>query len=281
MRNYKHWGGGKCLTSSLFNIQRFAYKEVANPYEINPFDKNYNTKVDISTVVIVNLTYYAQNNIPDYKNITQIPQKNLNYLNSGLTASDMSFMFGECNDLKTIPKLNIDTSQCISMNHMFNSCNSLISLDLSNFDTSKVTKMYSMFANCRSLITIDLSNFDTGNVTNMNTMFYFCNSLTSLDLCNFNTSNVTNMRYMFSSCNSLISLDLSNWDTSKVTYMNSMFYYCNSLEHIEGIIDMKSCTEYGSMFYNCHKLSGVKIKNPPADFESKTHLNSSQYEIVS
>ena len=89
------------------------------------------------------------------------------------------------------------------------------------------------------------------------------------------------MKWMFYNCNLLTSLDLSNFDTSKVTDMSNMFSGCRSLEHIEGIIDMKSCTIYISMFYNCPKLSGVKIKNPPDDFESKTHLNSSQYEIVS
>ena len=44
---------------------------------------------------------------------------------------------------------------------------------------------------------------------------------------------------------------------------------------------MKSCTDYKGMFAHCSKLKGVKIKNPPPDFESKTGLSSSQYTIVS
>lgn len=46
---------------------------------------------------------------------------------------------------------------------------------------------------------------------------------------------------------------------------------------------MKSCTlnSYDSMFSNCDKLRGVKIKNPPADFETKCGLTKDQYEIVS
>ena len=204
---------------------------------------------------MVDLSNYALDHIPNYENITEIPRENLDYLNSGLVASDMSYMFDECNDLKTIPKLNIDTSQCANMSSMFRHCHALISLDLSNFDTSNVTYMDDMFGYCYSLTTIDLSNFDTSNVTYMTSMFYRCQLLTSLDL--------------------------SNWDTSKVTDMRYMFYLCNSLEHIEGIIDMKSCANYGGMFIQCPKLSAVKIKNPPADFESETKLNSSQYEIVS
>ena len=207
---------------------KVSYKEVENPYVINPIKKNYKAKADINTAM-VDLTYYARNHIQDYQNITEIPQENLNYLNSGLVASNMSGMFNGCNELQSVPKLNIDTSQCIDTHGMFYDCYALTSLDLSNWDTSNVTSMSAMFCYCYALTTIDLSSFNT----------------------------------------------------SKVTVMRSMFYYCQALEHIEGIIDMKSCTDYSNMFLNCPKLSGVKIKNPPGDFESKTKLNSSQYEIVS
>lgn len=36
------------LIDFSFDLQWFAYKVVDNPYTINPFDKNYNSKVDIS-----------------------------------------------------------------------------------------------------------------------------------------------------------------------------------------------------------------------------------------
>ena len=210
----------------------------------------------------VDLSYYARDNIQNYQSITEIPQENLNYLNSGLVASNMGGMLASCNNLQSIPKLNIDTSQCIDMN--------------------------SMFYFCQALTTIDLSNFDTSNVTSMRYMFRYCQVLTSLDLSNFDTSKVTDMNYMFNNCNSLTIIDLSNWDTSSVTDMGGMFFYCQALEHIEGVIDMKSCTNYGSMFSNCSKLSGVKIKNPPQayynnkiKFEYDIGLTYDQYEIVS
>ena len=280
MNKYQHRGGVQSLISTPFNLQLFAYKEVTNPYEINPFNKNYNTKADISSA-LVDLSNYARDNIQDYQSITEIPQENLNYLNSGLTASNMRYMFNKCNNLQSIPKLNIDTSQCTNMNSMFSSCEALTTIDLSNFNTSKVTDMGYMFQFCKALTSLDLSNFDTSSVTNMKYMFQSCQALTSLDLSNFNTSNVNIMSVMFNDCQALTSLNLSNWDTSNVTNMNNMFYNCQALEHIEGIIDMKSCTSYITMFYNCPKLSGVKIKNPPDDFESKTKLSPSQYEIVS
>ena len=237
----------------------------------------------------VNLSFYAQHNIPDYQNITEMPQNNLAYLNSGLVASDMSYMFNGCSYLKTIPKLNIDTSKCTNMSYMFQSCHALTSLDLSNFNTSNVANMEYMFR-CYALTSLNLSNWNTSNVTSMCGMFYDCESLISLDLSNFNTSKVNNMARMFYDCQLLTSLDLSTFDTSKVTYMSDMFYDCQALEHIEGIIDMKSCSNgsYDGMFYRCDKLSGLKIKNPPQEyydnkdtFESNIKLTSDQYEIIS
>ena len=87
------------------------------------------------------------------------------------------------------------------------------------------------------------------------------------------------MSYMFSRVE-LYSLDLSNFDTSKVEDMNTMFYGCSNLTTIKGVIDMKSCTSYDYMFNDCPKLTGAKIKNPPANFDG-AGLSSSQYTIVS
>ena len=44
---------------------------------------------------------------------------------------------------------------------------------------------------------------------------------------------------------------------------------------------MKSCTYYYNyIFADCNNLTGVKIKNPPAYFETKCGLREDQYEIV-
>ena len=207
----------------------------------------------------VSLYNYALNNIPDYKNVTEIPQENLDYLNSGLVASTMNSMFDQCYELESIPRLNIDTSKCTDMAYMFRYCgqvaNPKITMDLSWLDTSKVTTMIYMFMNSGLNGDIDLSHFDI--------------------------SNVTDMRYMFDMCDNLVSLDITGWDTSKVEDMRDMFSNCSNLETINGIIDMSGCRFYNFMFYGCPKLTKVKIKNPPDDFESETQLTSSQYEIVS
>ena len=144
-----------------------------------------------------------------------------------------------------------------------------------------VTDMSSMFNTCSKLTSIDLSNFDTSKVVDMSWMLDYCDKLTSIDLSNFDTSNVYTTYAMFSECHSLTSLDLSSFDTSKVINMSYMFDSCPRLTTIKGVIDMKSCEYCGNMFTNCPKLTGVRIKNPPAGFEIHACISKSQYTIVS
>lgn len=89
------------------------------------------------------------------------------------------------------------------------------------------------------------------------------------------------VNYMFDGCSNLTTLDLSSFDTSRVKNMSYMFWGCTNLTTIKGVIDMKSCEYCIYMFKDCHKLKGVKIKNPPADFEERSKLLPSQYTIVS
>lgn len=128
---------------------------------------------------------------------------NMFYLDSWSNASPTSIEFGNKSNIKTIKKMQLDTSNVTDMRDMFYNCPSLTTLDLSSFNTSKVTNMGGMVRECQSLISLDLSSFNTSNVTNMNNMFNSCASLTSLDLSNWNISNVTNMDYMFDYCSSL------------------------------------------------------------------------------
>ena len=152
-----------------------------------------------------------------------------------------------------------------------------------------------MFSDCNSLTSLDVSKWDTSKVTNMNGMFGECYNLTNLDVSKWNTSKVTDMVQMFNRCDKLTTIDISNWDTSKVKYFGMMFNNPN-LTTIKGVIDMKSADKTfwntdavdlskrdtnQRMFEKCTKLRGVKIKNPPADFETYSGLNSSQYTIVS
>ena len=149
-------------------------------------------------------------------------------------ATNLSGIFGQCKNLKSVDFSDFDTANVTGMDCMFFGCSSLNNLDLSNFDTSNVTNMVGMFLGCSSLTSLDLSNFDTSNVTDMFKMFLGCSSLTSLDLSNFDTSNVTDMSNMFSGCSSLEKLNLSSFDTRAVEYgkMEEMLSGCNALSVI-------------------------------------------------
>lgn len=145
---------------------------------------------------------------------------------------------------------------------------------------NNVTSAQAMFARCHNLTSIDLSGFSTPGIFNMSYMFMECFDLTELNLSNLDTSRVSDMRWMFNECYKLTTLDLSSFDTSKVKGMTGMFWGCTNLTTIKGVIDMKSCTKCYLMFKGCFNLRGVKIKNPPADFNGGG-LSPSQYTIVS
>lgn len=145
---------------------------------------------------------------------------------------------------------------------------------------NSVTNAQAMFARCHNLTSIDLSGFNTSKISNMSYMFMECSDFTELNLSNLDTSKVSDMRWMFNECYKLTALDLSSFDTSKVKGMTGMFWGCDSLTTIKGVIDMKSCTKCYLMFKGCFNLRGVKIKNPPADFDGGG-LRPIQYDIVS
>ena len=236
---------------NILDLQLFS--SVSNPYTFT-LDGDYNISATIESN-LVDLSYYA-NDIPNFSTITEIPQENLDYLQSGLCATDMYGMFMGCKQLVSIPKLNIDASQCKNMYYMFRDCSSLTSIDLSNLRPSDKLK-------------------------NITSMFYKCTKLEFANLSNFNTTSITDLYQIFYYCSSLISVNLTGWDTSNVTRFNRMFMGCENLETIEGIIDMKNCELCYQMFYGCSKLKGVKIKNPPSYLSTSGMIDSSQYEIVS
>ena len=252
-----YMGGG---IGTELDLQRFA--EVSNPYT-----DELEEKMLISSFIdkaLIDLSYYARDNIANYEKVTEISQENIEYLSSGLSASNCELMFSFCRRLKSIPwnDFNIDTNQCTSMEQMFYQCNALTSLDLSNFDTSQVTNMNYMFGSCYVLTSLDLSSFDTSKVTDMAGMFNSCYDLISLDLSNFNTSQVTDMYGMFYDCNALTSLDLSNFDTSKVTDMNDMFYSCVALTSLDlSNFDTSKVTRMDAMFNNCMALTSLDLSN--------------------
>ena len=249
---------------------------------ISSLDPNYTSKsaLDANTQIALNSGCYVFNTMNGmFNGCNSLTSLDVSKFDTS-KVTDMNNMFYGCNALTTIDVSKWNTSKVTDMGAMFDGCSALTTLNVSKWNTSKVTSMRRMFFYCESLTTLDVSKFDTSNVTNMNSMFSDCNSLTNLDVSKWDTSNVTSMNSMFKYCESLTTLDVSKWDTSNVTSMSYMFDGCNALTTITGVIDMKSCTSYDNMFYNCTKLTGVKIKNPPSGFTDTYASEISSGKIV-
>ena len=187
----------------------------------------------------------------------------LEYLNTA-NITDMSSMFQECSNLKSLDFTNFDTKNVSNMYFMFNGCSTLTSLDLTNFNTKNVSNMYGMFCDCSKLTSLDLTNFNTAKVTDMGYMFLGCSNLTSLDLTNFNTAKVTDMHGMFKGCSALTSLDLTNFNTAEVRDMNRMFYMLDESStalttiYVSDNFVTTNVQNGENMFKNCTKLKGFK-----------------------
>ena len=104
-------------------------------------------------------------------NTTLDELNNAFYLDTWSNEAPTSISFGNKSNIKTIKKMQIDTSKVTSMKSMFNRCSSLTSLDLSNFDTSNVTDINGMFFLCSSLKDV--------YITVEATLMKFTNNLTS------------------------------------------------------------------------------------------------------
>ena len=146
------------------------------------------------------LTRYYYDNIPDYETITEMPKKNMDFINN--------------------------VKYAVNCRAMFYHCKKLVSIDLSKFNTKQVTDMGSMFMDCNSINEIDLSNFDTSKVTFISHMFDMCTNLHSLNISNWDTSSVTDMSYIFNNCISLVTIK-GTLDLSSCTKVDGMFKNCS------------------------------------------------------
>lgn len=144
-----------------------------------------------------------------------------------LNAENMSYMFWECKNLKSVGDLSEwDVSKVKNIRGMFKRCEKLQSVgNISNWKVSKVIDAGCVFEWCTNLTSVGDLKWDVSKVEDMSYMFYECKNLTSVgDLSNWDVSNIEYMDYMFYNCLNLKSVgDLSKWDVSNVKYMNSMF----------------------------------------------------------
>lgn len=103
----------------------------------------------------------------------------------------MKDMFSNCTSL-TKAILNFDTLNAEDMSGMFYQCRNLKSLDLSELDTSSVKNMDEMFNGCRNLVSIYVSErWSTQNVVTGKNMFKDCVKLQGGNGTKYNSREVS------------------------------------------------------------------------------------------
>ena len=163
------------------------------------------------------------------------PKKEGNYIIKiilNFQMKDCSYMFYDCESIKTIDLSSFDGREVIDMSYMFSYCSNLKDLKFGSIDTSNVTNMSYMFCHCKELETLNLLSLRTDKVTAMEEMFCGCINLKTI-LFKFKTGNLINMNEMFSFCENLEDLDLSSFNLTKINKMNDVFSCCSNLKTIK------------------------------------------------
>ena len=76
---------------------------------------------------------------------------NIFHLETWSNASPTSIIINNKSNIKSLSKMQLDTSNITDMSNLFNGCSSLTTLDLSKWNISNVTNMQNMFLGCSSL----------------------------------------------------------------------------------------------------------------------------------
>ena len=169
-------------------------------------------------------------------------------------------------------ELNPNTGDVINMAGMFGNCENLKTIPL--LDTRNVTNMAGMFSFCSNLKTIPKIN--TAKVTDMSTMFSVCKNLEEIPL--LDTSNVTNMHEMFGNCELLRTIPELN--TVSVSSMPSMFINCSSIKDIP-LLEASSVTNVWQIFDGCELLENLGgLKNLGQAYSTTVTANDGWYSLV-
>ena len=165
----------------------------------------------------------------------------------------------------------------ISMSYMFYNCQSLKSIYLDSNIRKYIIDMTKMFYNCFSLVSLNLAYIKTNSYIDTSYMFYNC---TNLEYFYSNNSDIDakDMKNMFYNCISLKSVDLSGFNNyyNSINMSNS-FYNCYSLNTITGFYNLY-ISDTDNMFYNCSCLTYLNFN--PRKVESKSNMEKMFYNCT-
>ena len=172
-------------------------------------------------------------------------------------------MFSECNKIKQISLINIETDLASDATSMFENCLSLTGVQFENMSMLNITNTSKMFQNCQSLNNIEIEGFSTNKTKDMSKMFKGCSSLNKTYFIeNLSTSNAEYLNEMFSGCFSIKSLKLLGYDTSKAKNMSGMFKGMSNLEELElGSFHTEKVENMNDMFESCTSISSLNLSS--------------------
>ena len=181
-----HFGGNKSnnWATKINDILEDISKDILKPneiicvYQLNDKDEN-GKEIDLIHDYSENLSDCGDEFKKSYSEAREMNQKLFQdkidmYIND--EKRKFNFKYKMIGITKIKVKFKIKT-KLTNLSYMFNECYNLKSIDLSSLNTSNVNNMSSMLYRCKSLESIDLSSFNTNNVTNMSCMFIGCSSL--------------------------------------------------------------------------------------------------------
>ena len=166
--------------------------KVSNPYNLNGIDKDYKSYSDIEKYNydgiygpipdengLVDLSNYAENYIPNYQSVTEIPLLNQKYLDSGIKPTSLYDAFDRCYEIKKINLTKFSSTEyltniagCFGQVRNYGTMGgNLEEINIYNWDTSNVTRMSNLFSGCRKLKKIIIDALDLSSCTNVNFMF--------------------------------------------------------------------------------------------------------------
>jgi surface protein len=123
------------------------------------------------------------------------------YIPSGSQVDDFSDMFRGCENLVTVP--SIDLSLATNIAGMFRDCKSLGNPVTDGLCLWNVTNMSGTFENCAGITKLDLSGVDLSNVEDMSYCFYNCGALDVLTLNGFGACECLDAECVFDFCDTL------------------------------------------------------------------------------
>jgi len=271
-RNITSWDN---ISEHYYNDIKFISEDLSNSSDLS--SRYNNISDDISSD-----NGYDFYNL--FKNIEAVVIRNINY-----SVNDLSSMFYDCTNLKTITGLQTwDTSNVVNMSGMFMNCRNLKSFDqLKYLDTHNVKDMTFMFSYNEQLENASfMENWDVSNLEDMtgmfrgsnisdlesfsklnfekiktiNSLFSNCEKLTSLNgLEDFNTKNLENIAGAFCFCKNLVNIDaLKNWDVNNVKKVTLIFADCkfDSIEPLKDW-DTSNFKTLQGMFSGCENLRSL------------------------